>query len=536
MADSPQFEGFTATPAQLEMVRAAESTRVDLVRQLAPTVVCIFPPGNRNGGGSGVLIDAEGHGLTNYHVIASLGEPRRGEGGCSDGVAYPLEVLGFDPAGDIAMFRLTSASSLPFAPLGDSAAVRLGDESLAMGNPFLLAEDFQPTVTFGIISGLHRYLAGQDRSLFYTDCLEINTSINPGNSGGPLFDMGGRLIGINGRIGIEERGRVNVGVGYAVSMRQIRRFIPALRAGLVTPHATLGATVMDAALHRVAVEQILESSDAWRAGLREGDRLNSLDGVALRSANQLASLVAAYPAYWPVTVEIERGAEKRTLHFQLDDLPLPRAPRMPRDIPEQMQKKMIKPLSGINWDANALETRRTFDRWLAAVGGREAAASIGGWKRFARRAAPAAPGDRAEAAAIESAETAPPPGWDRDARGLDDDALEAAVRLSLLNPPAEPRRAEWQVLRGDEVGGRLAIVLSRVVQPRRDVEVTFDFESGELLRIAFQSAGEGGPRRYEYGDVRAAGALRLPHRRVCFVDHALKHEERIERYELRTRD
>ena len=88
---------------------------------------------------------------------------------------------------------------------------------MAMGNPFLLATDFTPTVTFGLVSGVHRYQYPEGKGLLeYTDCIQIDTSINPGNSGGPLFNMNGELIGINGRGSFDKRGRVNSGVGYAI--------------------------------------------------------------------------------------------------------------------------------------------------------------------------------------------------------------------------------------------------------------------------------------------------------------------------------
>src|SRR5919206_3437629 len=113
------------------------------------------------------------------------------------------------------------------------------DWALAMGNPFLLATDFTPTVTFGLISGTNRYQEPAGILLEYTDCIQIDTSINPGNSGGPLFNMQGELIGINGRGSFDKRRRINSGVGYAISINQIKNFMAHLRAGLDTDHASL---------------------------------------------------------------------------------------------------------------------------------------------------------------------------------------------------------------------------------------------------------------------------------------------------------
>src|SRR5205814_2389882 len=145
---------------------------------------------------------------------------------------------------------------------------------MAMGNPFLLATDFNPTVTFGLVSGVHRYQYPAGTLLEYTDCIQVDASINPGNSGGPLFSMNGELIGINGRGSFEKRGRVNSGVGYAISINQIKNFMGHLRAGIDSDHATLGASVgtadPDAPVPQMVVKQILDESDACRRGPTEG--------------------------------------------------------------------------------------------------------------------------------------------------------------------------------------------------------------------------------------------------------------------------
>src|SRR5881398_1777780 len=159
-----------------------------------------------------------------------------------------------------------------------------GDWSLAMGNPFLLATDFTPTLTFGLVSGTHRYQEPAGLLLEYTDCIQIDTSINPGNSGGPLYNMNGDLIGINGRGSFEKRGRVNVGVGYAISINQIKNFLGCLKAGRIVDHATLGATVAMAD-RGVRVSNILETSDAYRRGLRYDDEIVSFGGRPIDTPN-----------------------------------------------------------------------------------------------------------------------------------------------------------------------------------------------------------------------------------------------------------
>src|SRR5262249_3366108 len=176
--------------------------------------------------------------------------------------------------------------------------------SLAMGNPFLLATDFTPTVTFGLISGMHRYQFPAGILLEYTDCIQIDTSINPGNSGGPLFNMRGELIGINGRGSFDKRTRINSGVGYAISINQIKTFMGHLRAGLDSDHASLGAIVEseadDGASPRMIVRQMLEESDVARRGLQLDDEMVSFAGRPLSSVNQFKNVLGLYPRGWRV--------------------------------------------------------------------------------------------------------------------------------------------------------------------------------------------------------------------------------------------
>ena len=144
---------------------------------------------------------------------------------------------------------------------------------LPLVNPFLLATDFQPTVSWGLVSGVHRYQYPAGTLLEYADCIQTDAAINPGNSGGPLFNDRGELVGINGRGSFEKRGRVNVGVGYAISINQVKLFLSHLHSGRIVDHATLGATVATDDQGLVRVSNILESSDAYRQGLRFNDEV-----------------------------------------------------------------------------------------------------------------------------------------------------------------------------------------------------------------------------------------------------------------------
>src|SRR5436309_2360369 len=259
-------------------VLASEKERVAVVQKVKPSVVAVFARGGQ-GGGTGVLISDDGYALTNFHVVQPTGPTM--QCGLPDGVLYDAVLVGLDKVGDVALIKLLpkkEGQKFPFAVLGDSDKVRAGQWSLAMGNPFLLATDFTPTVTYGLVSGIHRYQYPAGTLLEYTDCIQIDTSINPGNSGGPLFNMDGELIGINGRGSFEKRGRVNSGVGYAISINQIKNFMGHLRAGLEPDHATLGARVEEKTEEGANTQMMVKgmiASDASRRGLEPGDQMVS---------------------------------------------------------------------------------------------------------------------------------------------------------------------------------------------------------------------------------------------------------------------
>ena len=191
-----------------------------------------------------------------------------------------------------------------------------------MGNPFLLAHDFTPTVTFGLVSGTHRYQEPSGLLLEYTDCIQIDTSINPGNSGGPLFNMAGELVGINGRGSFDKRGRVNSGVGYAISINQIKNFLGHLYAGIDTDHATLGASVRtigdeDGQITHVVVQAILDEADAVRRGLQPDDELVEFAGRPVLSTNQYKNVLGIYPKGWRLPLTYRRDNKKHEVLVRL---------------------------------------------------------------------------------------------------------------------------------------------------------------------------------------------------------------------------
>jgi S1-C subfamily serine protease len=351
----PQFTtAADQAESDLAQVVTAQSERIESIARVAPSAVCIFDDTQR-GGGSGVLIDPTGYGLTNYHVFAGMLETRKGFGGLADGVLYDLEVLGIDITGDVAMFRLLPPKpdfQFPYVSIGDSDTVRVGDTAIAIGNPFSLSEDYTPSVSVGMVSGTHRYQWGTQGNLVYTDCIQVDTAINPGNSGGPLFNINGEVIGINGRISVNTRGRYNVGFGYAISSNQIKRFMPALRAGILARHGTLLAVTEDdlsaggTAFRSGSVRftEVQPAGPADRAGIRSDDKLLSFDGVRIESANQVASMLGTYPVNWPVTLELERNGQRRSAVVRLEPVEpnMRGAFEVDRDINAQAVRRVLE--------------------------------------------------------------------------------------------------------------------------------------------------------------------------------------------------
>ena len=289
-----------------DVVLQAEQTRIKVIQRASAATVAVFDA-NGEGGGSGVLISSDGYALSNFHVTAGSGVAMKC--GLPDGKVYDAAIVGIDPVGDVALIQLLGRDDFPVAEIGDSDRVQVGDWAFVIGNPFLLADDFTPSVSYGMISGVQRYQYPAGTLLEYSDCLQTDAAINPGNSGGPLFDVSGKLIGINGRGSFEKRGRVNVGVGYAISINQINNFLSHLMGGRIVDHASLGATVSTEEDGRVVINDILESSDAYRRGLRYGDEIVQFAGRQITSANRLKNALGIFPPGWSVPLTYRREGE-----------------------------------------------------------------------------------------------------------------------------------------------------------------------------------------------------------------------------------
>jgi S1-C subfamily serine protease len=339
----------------LEAARKTQAQRTAVIAKAMPSV-CSVMALNSPGGGSGVIIDPRGFVVSNFHVVQKRGKKKkpRLEGqpkpkstkfnpankvmkiGLPDGKLYLADVLGIDPGSDLAILLLRDGrdgkKTFPYSPLGDSDKLLVGETVFAMGNPFLLATDFKPTLTWGIVSGTHRYQPGAgNRMLVYPDCIQVDAPVNPGNSGGPLFNENGEVVGINGRITIRDRGRVNTGVGFAIASNQIRNFLGDMMAGRHAEHGTLDLNGWymkspGESEAKVIVQSTFADSRASKLGLTIGDQLTWFNNDKVTSANQLATLVGVLPADSWITLGFrphkENGgfADERRITFRLAKL------------------------------------------------------------------------------------------------------------------------------------------------------------------------------------------------------------------------
>lgn len=296
-------------------VLEAQEHRVTVMRQASAATIAIFGLAG-DGGGSGVIVTPDGYALTNYHVSSACGDHMRC--GLDDGTLVDAVIVGVDATGDVSLIKLLGRDDFPTAPLANSDLVRVGQWCFAAGNPFVLASNLQPSISLGIVSGVNRYQYPAGTLLEYADCIQTDAAVNPGNSGGPLFDLTGSVIGINGRCSFEKRGRVNVGVGYAISANQIKYFIGVLRSGRLVDHATLGATVSTDDSGKVLVSNILNNSDAYRRGLRFGDEVVRLADREVKTTNNFKNILGTLPKDWRVPLEIRRDGQTQVVLVRLD--------------------------------------------------------------------------------------------------------------------------------------------------------------------------------------------------------------------------
>jgi S1-C subfamily serine protease len=231
--------------------------------------------------GSGIVIDANGTILTNYHVVENAIKVTVS---FEKGKAVEAKVVGKDPSNDLAVLRIpTDGLTLHPLTLGDSSTAQVGDPVLAIGNPF----DLERTLTTGVISALQRQITAPN-GFTIDNVLQTDAPINPGNSGGPLLDVSGRVIGINSQIETGGSGGGSVGIGFAVPINTAKSEIAQLEKGGTVRGAYLGLTslTIDGALSALnlpvqqgaLVQSVQKGTAAEKAGIRGGNINGSVEG------------------------------------------------------------------------------------------------------------------------------------------------------------------------------------------------------------------------------------------------------------------
>ncbi|HEY2412299.1 MAG TPA: trypsin-like peptidase domain-containing protein [Pirellulaceae bacterium] len=229
------------------------------------------------GSGSGSVIDKNGHILTNYHVVEDAEEIQVMLFG---GKAYPANLVGYDAGHDIAILKVDAPADVLFPiTFGTSQNLKVGQRVYALGNPFGL----EGTMTTGIISNLNRTLPSRVEGHDMQSIIQTDAALNPGNSGGPLLDTNGRLIGMN--VAIATKSGQNAGLGFAIPVSRIARFIPELIANGKITRPDLGIVTVNETDKGLQIVRLNPGGPAERAGLRGWGRREVKRGPLVMTTN-----------------------------------------------------------------------------------------------------------------------------------------------------------------------------------------------------------------------------------------------------------
>lgn len=319
-----------ATPAQdaqeleacIQEAEGIERSMVALTKRLRASTVAVMQfveveqNGKKsvvNGGvGSGVILSRDGLVMTNVHVIANA---VRVEVVLTGGERVEAEVLSQHKLYDFALLR-AKGRSFQAAEFAKTKLVKPGQWAIACGNPRALALDGEPIVTLGIISGLGRLAGGQ---FDYQNAIQTDAEINPGNSGGPLFDLSGRVIGINGKIATLGEAVASVGVGYTIPGDQVQAFMAGMRANdeVVAGYSGLQVQPQTHADGGVLVTGVVPGSPAHKVGIRVGDRITQLNGKDVDSHTTWLNQTAMLPNGRTISLRLVRDGKGLTKKLTL---------------------------------------------------------------------------------------------------------------------------------------------------------------------------------------------------------------------------
>lgn len=278
-------------------------------------------PQIEQGLGSGVVVDANGTVLTNFHVVDGADKITVL---MSDNKSYDAKVVGLDQPSDLAVLKI-EATSLPFLTLGNSDSVRVGDIVLAIGNPLGIGQ----TVTSGIISAKGRRTGLSDGS--FEDFLQTDAPINRGNSGGALVNLNGELIGINSQILSGGPGGGNIGIAFSIPSNmaksvmdqlikdgRVRRGMLGINIQNITDDTAQALDLKDKS--GILVSNVRTGSAADKAGVKRGDIIKAINGEKIEDSNVLRNKVAGTLPGTEIKITVSRGSEELELTARLDEL------------------------------------------------------------------------------------------------------------------------------------------------------------------------------------------------------------------------
>ena len=290
--------------------------------------------------GSGFVIDRAGDIVTNYHVVHGAATIQVS---FSNNERYRAHLVGSDPSTDIAVLKVNvQASALKALPLGNSDAVRVGDQVIAIGNPFGLDR----SVTAGIVSAVQRRIEAPN-NLSIAHVIQTDAALNHGNSGGPLLDAQGDVIGVNAQIETGGVGDGNVGIGFAIPINTVKDVVGQLIRHGKVEHAFLGIegkTLAPQIAHlfhlpvmtgvlvatvrpgtgaaqagvKAASDEVTVQGESWPAG---GDVIVKVDHEPIGSVEQLIDVIASKQPGDKIQVEVVRGGSHKTLTVKLGRQP-----------------------------------------------------------------------------------------------------------------------------------------------------------------------------------------------------------------------
>jgi S1-C subfamily serine protease len=302
-----------------ELLDAYSRAVIHVVEKVGSAVVSI---GVRNGGrgvqgegaGSGLIIAPDGFILTNNHVVAGA---KSIEVRLTDGGTFPAQIVGTDPATDLAVVRMNE-NGLPTGQLGDSGKLHVGQLVIAIGNPL----GFQSTVSTGVVSALGRALRGESGRLI-ENVIQTDVSLNPGNSGGPLVDSRGRVVGVNSAMIYRAQG-ISFAIpsntaqwvaGQLILKGRVRRAYLGL-AGQSRPISRRAQRYFELPTGSVVeVMSVEKNAPAQHAGLRPGDQIVALNGETVGNVDDIHRALAGQGAGVQLRLAVLRGKERLELEL-----------------------------------------------------------------------------------------------------------------------------------------------------------------------------------------------------------------------------